>query len=178
MNFQAYFLRCFFCLFLAIGSVSNADDTEKSSVLNPKSKSVKKIESNSSFGGYTKTSIFYLFGKDHAILRVVIDNSSDAFLTTGMVYKFDDEVTIEGLGKWINNQTSDALFADAPEPKSKTSLGEGVCKVKKRKLLSETSDRNGKYEKYEVEIQVLKMGLVSGFRIKSFEEKANVFLKK
>ena len=177
MNFQTYFLRCFFCLLLAIGSVSNADDTEKSSVLNPKSKSVKKIESNSSFGGYTKTSIFYLFGKDHAILRIVIDNSDEEFSTTGMIYKFEDEVTEEGLKKWINNQTSDALFADAPEPKSRKSIGEGVCKIKERKLLSETSDRNGKFKKYEVEFQVVKMGLVSGFGIKSFKEKATVYLK-
>lgn len=177
MSFPASLSSCIICLLLAIGGISNADDTEKSSVLNPKAKSVKKIESNSSFGGYTKTSVFYLFGKDHAILRVVIDNSNDAFSTNGMVYKFGDEVTMEGLKKWINNQTSDALFADAPEPKSKTPLGEGVCKVKKRKLLSETSDRNGKYKKYEVEFQVTKMGLVSGFGIKSFGEKATVYLK-
>ena len=49
------------CVLLSIGAGLRGDDTSEKRVLNPKDKSVKKVESNSTFGGYSKTSIFYLF---------------------------------------------------------------------------------------------------------------------
>lgn len=170
-------LCCLICLTLSIGFRVSGDDNPDKRVLNPKAKSVKKIESNSTFGGYSKTSIFYLFGKKNAILKVVIDNTSKDFPATATVYSFSDSVTEDGLKKWVNNQTSDALFADAPEPKSKKSVGDGVCKIKKRKLVAKTSDRTGEYEKYQVEFKFAKMGLVAGYEIKSFSEMATVYLK-
>ena len=165
------------CVLLSIGAGLRGDDTSEKRVLNPKDKSVKKVESNSTFGGYSKTSIFYLFSKKSAILSVVIDNMSKDFPATATIYSFPDTVKEEGLKKWVNNQTSDALFADAPEPTSKKAVGDGVFKIKKRKLVMTTSDRTGKYDKYEVEFKFAKMGLVAGFEIKSFSEKATVFLK-
>jgi len=37
---------------------------------------------------------------------------------TATVYIFDDSVTEDGLKKWLNNQHSDGLFVDVPEPTS------------------------------------------------------------
>lgn len=154
-----------------------ADDKNSDPVLNTKDKSVKRLESNRGFGGFTKTSVFYTFPEQAAILRVVIENQKKPFPITAILYTFKKGVSEKDLKKWLNNQTSDALYPDVPRPTEKKSLGDGVCKILKSKPGKEADGRIGKFIEYNVEFQLTKMGSVAGFQIKSFQDKASVFMK-
>lgn len=164
-----------FLMGFCVSHALHAQDNQN--VLNPKDKSVKRLESNQSFGGYTRTKIFYTFEKQSVILRLVIDNKTTKFPVTAELITFAKGTDGKALGKWLNNQTSDALYADAPNPVSKKNLGEGVCKVTKSKKQDSASVRGLNFDKYGVEFKLTKMGSVEGFSFKAFEDKATVYVK-
>ena len=155
-----------------------AEDDKKEKKLDVKQKNVKRLESNQTFGGYTKTSLFYTFPTEKVILRILIDNQSEKFPISGVIYTFKPETTVEGMKKWINNQTSDALFPDVPLPTAKKELGKGIGKITSRKKKESVKTPFGLFDKYDVEFQFSRMGLVSGYSIRPFSEKASVYMKR
>lgn len=58
----------------------------------------------------------WTFEEDAAILRLRISNDSPQFRLDGGLYLFAAGTSAEDLGKWVNNQHSDALYGDAPKP--------------------------------------------------------------
>lgn len=163
--------------FFSLSALLPATDRKNDNMLDAKHKSVQRLESNRTFGGYTKTSIFYTFPKQSVILRVVIDNQKEDFPSSAMLYTFADDVSEKGLKKWLNNQTSDALYADAPRPTSKKPLGDGTCKIKKSQHIKDVQGRTGQFGQHKVEFEIIKMGMVAGFKIKTFQDNATVYLK-
>lgn len=60
--------------------------------------------------------MFYTFPDGPAVLQIRIPNDDDTFEIQGGFHLFDDGVTTEELGYWVNNQHSDALYGNAPHP--------------------------------------------------------------
>lgn len=145
--------------------------------LDVKDKQVKRLEVSSGFGGYRSTLIFYTFSDRRAILKVNIDNRSKMFPTTVTLYEFAEGVDEEGLNKWLNNQHSDALFGDAPDPEKTSPLAEGAAQIKSSKFIDQAEQRFGKFDNYKVSFRVLQMGTVGSFKLKNFEDEATVHLK-
>jgi|GEM_PF-746629 len=146
-------------------------------VLDTSGKQVKKLEVSNSFGGYRNTLIFYTFKDQQAVLRVLIDNKSKKFPVSALVYEFAADVTEDGLKKWHNNQHSDGLFPDVPNPVAKHELPAGSCKTLSHKLIDHTKQRLGEFDNYSVSIQVSGSAKKNKFRVKEFTTKATVHLK-
>lgn len=126
--------------------------------------------------GYRSTLLFYTFVEQRTVLKFELDNKDKSFPISGTVMLFDEEVTKEGLDKWINNQHSDGLWADAPKPSKQIKIPEEVCKVTKHELIDKTRIRTTEYENYSVEFRVEDFTDMANVRIKSFEGKSKVHL--
>ena len=145
--------------------------------LDAKAKNVKKLEVNVGFGGPRNTLIFYTFPDQKAVLRVTIDNKSKKFPVSATLYAFADEVTEEGLKKWLNNQHSDGLFPDVPNPVTTKKLPAESCQSLSHKFIEKTQARVGEFEKYAVSFKLSGVKPIGKFRIKDFSDKATVHLK-
>ncbi|BCX48163.1 hypothetical protein HAHE_20710 [Haloferula helveola] len=144
-----------------------------------KQDNAKKTEVRHSMLGPRDTLLFYAFGDSAAVLRLQIPNDSAKFSVKGSVVLFADGTDAEALAKWINNQHSDGLFADAPQPSATIELPEGVCEVAESKFTGEKqSGRAGEsYGEYEVTVRVKDHEAAGKFKLKAFTEKAGVLVK-
>ena len=92
---------------------------------------------------------------------------------------FDPAVTKEDLAKWVNNQHSDGLFPDVPEPVETINLPEGTCRVTAKKLLGEEKHppMNEIFQDHQITISVKAYKVEGKFDLGAFEEQSRVFLK-
>ena len=145
--------------------------------LDAKAKNVKRLEVSVGFGGPRNTLIFYTFEDQNAVLKVTIDNKSKKFPVSATLYTFADDVTPEGLKKWLNNQHSDGLFPDVPNPDSTKKLPADVCQSLSHKFIDKTKARLGEFENYTVSFKLSGAKPIGKFHIKDFTDKAKVHLK-
>ena len=139
-------------------------------------KDLKKINVTHSMMGFRDTLRFYVFEKEKAILRVQIDNKNTQFPVSGKLYVFAEDTTAEGLDKWINNQHSDGLFPDVPEPKATHEIPAASCKTKSSKPGKEAEGGGpaGKSMIYSVVFEIKEVPALGDIKIKDFTDTANV----
>ena len=118
----------------------SANAAEQAAVRQLDIKEAERKEVCYSMIGPRNTLIFYTFVDQQAILSLTIDNKDESFPVSGRVLLFDEETTEEGLKKWINNQHSDGLYPDIPDPIFTKVLPEGSCVVTAHKQLGITKD--------------------------------------
>ena len=163
------FLVTFIALFIL--STSTYADREL------KGEAAEKREVRHSMIGLRNTLIFYTFKDQQAVMVLLIDNKDETFPVTGKVHLFDESTTEEGLKKWINNQHSDGLFPDVPNPSSTTELPKDVLKVISHKKTG-TSDnpgpRPGVFNHFEVELEIGDHEVEGKFKLSTFKEKSTV----
>lgn len=106
---------------------------------------------------YGSTQKFYHFLDDQIVLTVHVDNASNDF-SAGVevsVNVFNKSETIGSIDKWINNQHSDGLYGDAPEPVSTFSLPENKYSIVSSALIDHTVEDSGnEYDNYMLEIYI------------------------
>lgn len=142
-------------------------------------KDAEKQEIRNSMIGFRDTLIFYTFNKQKAVLRLKIDNRQEKFPVTASVVLFNEDATEEGIGKWVNNQHSDALFVDAAEPVSEVELPAGSCQVIEKKVIDQAAkDHMGKaFHEYEVKVSVEAHEEKGKLKLDAFKDDAKVYLK-
>jgi hypothetical protein len=128
--------------------------------------------------GFRNTLIFYTFKDQKAVLRLVIDNKNRDFPISATIYAFADDVTKEGLKKWLNNQHSDGLFPDVPVPTATHPVPAGSCKAISHKLAGTSKAPNGEFEDYAVTYEVRDVPAIEGILLKDFTAEAKVRVKK
>ncbi len=142
-------------------------------------KEAERKEIRHSMIGPRDTLLFYTFADQKAVLRLQIGNGDLSFPVSGKLYLFGPKTTAEELAKWLNNQHSDGLFPEVPEPSGTFDLPEGACKVTGRKLQGE--ERQGPqgltFQDYKVDLSVEDHSVEGKFEIKGFEDEAGVFVK-
>ncbi len=146
-------------------------------VLDAGDKDVAKIEVTNSMEGYRDTLRFYIFEQDRAVLCVRIDNKDTNFPVSAKLYTFAEGVNAEGIGKWINNQHSDGLFADAPVPKATHEIPAASCKMKSHELAKHSKAPNGEFETYSVTFEIKDVPLLGELKVKDFIDLATVHIK-
>ncbi|MCA9174959.1 MAG: hypothetical protein KDB14_10805 [Planctomycetales bacterium] len=156
-------------------TVAIAQDAPR--ILDARGKETQRLEVGSSFGGYRNTLIFYTFNQQKAVLRVLIDNKDTKFPVSAVLYVFADDVTEDGLKKWLNNQHSDGLFPEVPEPVGTHKIPSMSCKATSHKLVDHTKQPFGEYDNYTVSIQLADLKPIAKFQIKDFTDKATVHIK-
>ena len=140
-------------------------------------KLTQKLEVRYSQIGYRDTLLFYTFNEQKTVLKLQIDNRDKAFPMTATVYIFDDNVTEDGLKKWLNNQHSDGLFVDVPQPTSTQKIPAKFCKVTAHDLIDNTKQRFGEYANYAVTFEVKDYTDMKNVKLKGFTGKTKVHVK-
>jgi hypothetical protein len=170
---------CLSVLLLATMAVvaHGAEGSGKAKVLDPAGKQVKKLVVTQSQIGYRNTLVFYTFPEQQAVLRVSIDNKDTTFPIAATLFTFAADVTDEGLGKWLNNQHSDGLYPDVPEPTSTAEIPAKSLKVLAHKPMGKEKVFNGTFEKYTVEFQMSMVPELKGAQIEDFKDSVPVFVK-
>lgn len=167
-------------LVLACSSFALADEEAKDPViLNVNSDGVKKIEANQTQIGFSSTRIFYTLASQSAIVVIHIDNTNKKFPVAAKVYQFAKGVTAEELGKWVNNQHSDGLYPDIPEPVAVHPLKVDSIKTvsSKRVGQAEGGIRGETYDKYTVEFEAGTVDVTKNLRLGAFKDSATVYMK-
>lgn len=176
-------LRLFSCLiaiqFAMPGATpALADDGEKpSSKVLEVGKTTEKQEIRDSQIGFRDTLLFYTFKEQKAVLKLQIDNKNKTFPIVGTIFVFADDVTEEGLAKWLNNQHSDGLFPEVPEPVATHKLPAESCKVVSHKLIDRSKEFFGEYDNYSVAFEVKDHAAKKGISLKGFSGTATVHIK-
>lgn len=161
-----------------IASVVCAEDKEnKTSKALEITKSTQKLEVRESLTGHRDTLLFYTFTDQKAVVKLQIDNKDNSFPMAGTIYIFADSVKEDGLKKWLNNQHSDGLFPDVPEPISTHKIPETICKVTSHKLIDRSKQRFGEYDNYSVTFDVKDYTDTKSVTLKGFSDKATVHVK-
>ena len=178
MNHPKNSIRCFIVLLATFVSVAFAEKGPLSGqILDARGKQVQKLEVSSSLGGFRNTLIFYTFNDQKAVLKIVIDNKSKKFPLAATLYTFADDVTEEGLKKWLNNQHSDGLFVDVPNPTATHKIPAGSCKTLSHKFIDQAKSPFGTFDNYSVAFKISRVAKTGTFRVKDFTDKATVHLK-
>jgi len=146
-------------------------------VLDVSNKSVEKFATSDSMIGKRNTLLFYTFKEQKAILRLTIDNKDTKFPITAVVYQFADDVSEESLAKWINNQHSDGIYPDVPEPVANFPLPKDACSVVSSKLIDRTKHHNGEHDNHEVKFRIEDFAKEGVFKLKAFTAEAKVHVK-
>lgn len=137
-----------------------------------------KIQIRSSMIGYRDTLIFYSLRDERAVVKVNLDNKGTTFPISATVFLFDPNAEQEGIDKWINNQHSDALFADALEPTSRYTLPPSKAKILSYSAAETVSDSAEQHIDYSVRFKIRATGQRGSFQLKTFKDNASVFVKK
>jgi hypothetical protein len=156
----------------------SANAAEQAGVRNLDVKNAEKLEVCYSMIGLRDTLVFYTFKDQQAILKLTIDNKDESFPVTGKVYLFDKKTTEQGLGKWINNQHSDGLYPDIPDPIFTEMLPEGSCVVTAHKQLGVTKDtglRKVDFKNFEVDLSIKAHQVDDQFTLSAFTDSSQVY---
>ena len=169
---------CVACCLLA--GVMSVNAAEQAGVRKLDVKNAEKKEGRHSMIGPRNTLIFYPFKEHQAILRLTIDNKDESFPVTGKVYLFDEKTTEQGLKKWINNQHSDGLYPEVPEPIYVEVLPEGSCVVTAHKQLGVTKDtglRKVDFKNFQVDLSIKAHQVDDQFTLSAFTDSSHVYVE-
>ena len=142
-------------------------------------KDAKKEQVRHSMLGPRDTLLFYTFAEKAAVLVLRIDNTAAPLPVSATVHLFAPGTTAEALGKWINNQHSDGLFIDPPEPTASVKLPEGTAAVTARELAGKENHPDGEtvFGDTKVKITVKEHREPGKFHLPAFADQADVFVK-
>ena len=140
----------------------------------------EKKEIHHSMLGFRDTLVFYTFAGQQAVLTLQISNKDSSFPVTATVYLFEETTTAEAVKKWINNQHSDGLFVDAPEPVLTEKLPQGACKAASFKLTGRTTNpgpQQGTFGAFEVSLEMQGQAVGTSFQLAPFTDTATVYVQ-
>ncbi|MDG1356966.1 MAG: hypothetical protein P8P36_02110 [Akkermansiaceae bacterium] len=169
---------CVACFLLAGGMVVDAN--EPAVVRGLDVKQAEKREVRYSMIGPRDTLIFYTFNNQQAILQLTIGNKDESFPVSGRVLLFSKETSEEGLRKWINNQHSDGLYPEVPEPVHTGPIAAGVCEVTSYKQIGVTKGsglRKVDYNDYEVMFSMKAQNVAGQFVLAAFTDSSKVLVE-
>ncbi|MCA9176195.1 MAG: hypothetical protein KDB14_17030 [Planctomycetales bacterium] len=169
---------CLALLCWATGGKSEAADPVKLKVGGEGGAIVRTV-ANQTLIGFSNTRVFYPLAKQNAVVVVHLADKGKGFATSGKVHVFAKSATSDDLDKWINNQHSDALFADIPEPVATHVVPPDAIKTVSSKLLGQ--EKGGPegvtYDKFLVEFVVSEAELTKTLQLAAFKDSATAFSK-
>ena len=108
-------------------------------------------------------------------MRLEIDNWDKSFPMTGTLYVFAANTSEKEIKKWLNNQYSDGLFPEVPQPVSTLKFPDMICKVTSSKYIDRAKAGLGEYDNYTVNFEV-KDHDFKDFRLKGFTGETKVHI--
>jgi hypothetical protein len=169
-------LSALLSVFIAIPVCAQGKEDKSPTTLEV-SKSTQKLEVRDSQIGYRDTLLFYTFTDQKAVLKLRIDNKDMSFPMAGTIYVFAESVGEDDLKKWLNNQHSDGIFPDVPEPIKSYKLPAIACKAMSYKLIDRSKQSFGEYDIYSVAFEVKEYSDKKGVALKGFADTAKVSVR-
>jgi hypothetical protein len=136
-----------------------------------------KQEVRQSMTGVRDTLVFYLFPEQQAVLCVRIGNADTTFPPQARIHTFAAGVTREGLEKWVNNQHSDGLFADAPESTADYEIPAARLKIQSHQHAGRSTQNGGDFDDYKVKFHIGDTAIGTLLQLKGFTGEALVHVK-
>lgn len=131
--------------------------------------------------GFTPTRIFYKIPGQAAVVTVSFTSKGPDSGASVTVNLFAIDTSEEDIGKWINNQHSDALFIDPAEPILTETLPEGTAVVGEMNRVGKESNpgpHGGEYFKNDLGFSIKEFKHPEGkFILKRFKDNATVYEK-
>lgn len=142
-------------------------------------KDAEKKQVRHSMVGQRDTLLFYTFPAQSAVLVLNIGNKGAALPVSGTVHLFTPGTKVDALARWVNNQHSDGLFPDVPEPTLSSKLPEGTCAVTARELVGQEKSPVAEdiFADYKVKLAVKEHRVEGKYKLTAFGDEANVFVK-
>ncbi len=162
-------------LLVTCGLIVGAEAKE-TTTLDLNGKDVKREEISESQIGLTSTRLFYTIADQHAVVVIHLDNTKKEFPAAGKVYLFDKAVSAEDLAKWINNQHSDGIFPDVPEPGASHNIPAEACQTVESKSTGQTTANNTTYNQHAVTIKISEANVNEQLKLKEFKDQAKVYV--
>jgi len=166
-----------FTLCFTIATAAGLAAAEEAPRLLEVNKQTQKLEVRHSQIGYRSTLLFYTFPEQKSVLKLEIGNRDKTFPVTATVYLFAGDVTAKGLKKWLNNQHSDGLYPDVPEPASVLKIPAKVCAVTSHKASGVSKQPFGVYENFDVKFAVIDYAGDKHFKLQGFNGATKVHVK-
>ncbi len=127
---------------------------------------------------YGSTLKIYNLKNENTVITMHISNESTDFDTTAVVNIFEESVTDEAIERWINNQHSDGLYPDVPEPIGVYTLPDENLTVISYNFVDHSAEKFGdEYDNYFVEISVDNFSEEGIYNLKSFVAETNVHIR-
>lgn len=82
----------------------------------------------------------------------------------------------EGLAKWINNQHSDGLFPEVPEPEATHQIPAASLKTESHEAIEQVKQHSGDFTRYSVAFGIKNVPAFGDLKLKDFTDKASVFV--
>lgn len=139
----------------------------------------ERMESRFSIGGPLPTTrLLYSFPDHHVVLSVLITREGDAYKAAGSVHIFERGLPAEGLAKWLNNQVSDALYRDAPQPVHTVRLADDACTITAAEFLANHHLPKFEldYKEYRLTLKVERQLIGDRFDLREFEDETGLHL--
>ena len=129
--------------------------------------------------GMRSTLMFYTFAEQKAVLRIEIGNRDTRFPVTAQIHLFAEDTTKEGIERWINNQHSDGLYPEVPEPVFTQVLPADQCRVTGHRIIGTEKNVLGEdlFEDHEVRLEMNAYQLAGRVTLAAFAETTRVFVK-
>lgn len=126
---------------------------------------------------YGPTQQFFDFREQNTVMVVRFKTDDPSFEPTITVNLFAPELSEAEIGKWINNQHSDAIYGDAPQPVYKATLNAAAYSTIDTELFEQTVGRFGEeYDSYRVEYSVQNVEESGHFWLEGFESETVVHI--
>jgi hypothetical protein len=149
--------------------------SQETTSLDLKGMNVKRQVVNGNNGGlFTKTWVFYTLEDHRVVVVICIDKEKKGFPVSGEVFMFAKDATLKDIAKWVNNQHSDGLYPDIPEPKTTIKLPAESCQSLECKLLGKETSPPFPCDQYSVEIKLSEVKVNEQYRLQEHKDTVNV----
>jgi hypothetical protein len=126
---------------------------------------------------YGDTLRMYFFEDQNSVLKLVFPNDDNDFEITGSINLFADDETSEAIAAWMENQYSDALLADAPEPFT-TEIEDSAYSIQSTMLINAEPGNDGfQYDNYSVSFFIDSISQPRLFHLANFVDTVTVHVR-
>ena len=115
----------------------------------------REVSTYYSLHAHGPTVKFYVFPEACVVAVVRVTPAGKAIDTAVDVAVFPRDTAVESIQKWINNQHSDAIYPDVPNPERRFTVdGKWVHATSKGPLEHEVGGNGDEYDRHEVEFAI------------------------
>jgi len=127
---------------------------------------------------YGPTQQFFTFGDQSAVLRVRFSIEQADLRPAISINLFEPGLNAEEIGRWVNNQYSDAVDGDAPKPIYTTIVAQNNYSITSSEFIDHTVGNVGdEYDNYRVQYSVSDVTDGGNFQVKGFDQEAVVHIR-